>query len=366
MAPIGGDCFTGLAHSIPALARAQREAGAIVEMVTTDRRGPFAEDVPQVPVRWWFDVRFDRQALLARLARKTFSVVVFHSTYIPVHARLAKACRDSGVPYVLTPRAGLTAGARARRRWKKAVANRLWFDRLVRGAAAIHFLTETERRTSATGDRPAFVVGNGIDLPESWEKTLSADPKGPLRLTYIGRLSIRAKGLDRLLDGCATLAGRDARVAKRLRVGIHGPGTRTETRWLTRTIHKRGLASWVFLEAPVFGSAKAALLRETDLFLHTSRFEGMPMAVLEALAHGVPCLLSGGTGLADEVQAGGAGIAAPEAAEELATVLGALDPRGLADMRPGARAFASDHSWEIIGRRTVEKVSEILKRYPRN
>ncbi|MBD2561236.1 MULTISPECIES: glycosyltransferase [Nostoc] len=40
---------------------------------------------------------------------------------------------------------------------------------------------------------------------------------------------------------------------------------------------------------------------------YTSRFEGHPIAVLEALSYGLPCLLTPGTNMAKEVEAAGAG-----------------------------------------------------------
>ena len=44
---------------------------------------------------------------------------------------------------------------------------------------------------------------------------------------------------------------------------------------------------------------------EFDLFIHTFRFEGHPIAVLEALSYGIPCLLTPGTNMAGEVEAAG-------------------------------------------------------------
>ncbi|MBD2508806.1 glycosyltransferase [Nostoc muscorum FACHB-395] len=46
---------------------------------------------------------------------------------------------------------------------------------------------------------------------------------------------------------------------------------------------------------------------EFDLLIHTFRFEGHPIAVLEALSYGIPCLLTPGTNIAGEVEAAGAG-----------------------------------------------------------
>ena len=57
---------------------------------------------------------------------------------------------------------------------------------------------------------------------------------------------------------------------------------------------------------PIAGADKKKVLKDADLFLHTSRSEGHPMGVLEALAYGIPCLLTPGTNMASEVAASGA------------------------------------------------------------
>ena len=57
----------------------------------------------------------------------------------------------------------------------------------------------------------------------------------------------------------------------------------------------------------IAGKAKEELLLNTDLFIMTSRLEGHPMGLIEALAYGVPCLVSRGTNMYDEVLSSNAG-----------------------------------------------------------
>mgnify|MGYP006268327367 FL=1 len=304
---------------------------------------------------------------MGRIARKAFSLVVFHSTYIPAHLKIATVCRGAGVPYILTPRAGLTDQAQARKRWKKALANRLGFGRFVRGASALHFLTPLEKSRSRTWGRPSFVVGNGIDLPNAADQRDSVTATDqPIRVCFIGRLSIRPKGIDLLLDALALWAKEDHSVADRVNVSLYGPGSRREREWIQNKLGQEKLAPWVSLEEAVAGSAKAEVLVRSDLFVHTSRFEGMPMAVLEALSYGTPCLLSPGTGLADEVEQAGAGIAVGSTVESVANALAGLDRQALRRMRPSARAFAEQRSWPIIARDTLNAYRPYrLARQPR-
>ena len=47
----------------------------------------------------------------------------------------------------------------------------------------------------------------------------------------------------------------------------------------------------------VYGDNKVKVLLDTDIFILTSRYEGMPMGVLEAWSYGIPCILSDGTNM---------------------------------------------------------------------
>ena len=57
----------------------------------------------------------------------------------------------------------------------------------------------------------------------------------------------------------------------------------------------------------VYGPEKKQLILDSDVFLMPSRFEGHPMALVEALSYGVPCLVTPGSNMMDEIQEKNAG-----------------------------------------------------------
>lgn len=110
-----------------------------------------------------------------------------------------------------------------------------------------------------------------------------------------------------------------------------------------------------------FGDEKLAFLASLDAFLHPSRHEGLPGAVLEAAALGVPLVVSEGTNLARAVRETGAGFGVPDG-----------DPAALtAALASVERAFRED-TLEERGRRAREDLAprfewtELEERIARN
>jgi len=127
---------------------------------------------------------------------------------------------------------------------------------------------------------------NGIDcLPYASILRERPDPAGALRLAYVGRLA-REKGLYELLTGLklAHAAGVRARLV------ITGSGPEEEG--LRRFVAAAGIGHAVSFAGPVCGAGKSALFAQSDLFVLPSHAEGLPYALLESMAAGVPAIVT--------------------------------------------------------------------------
>ena len=127
-------------------------------------------------------------------------------------------------------------------------------------------------------------VPNGIDCrPFARVPTVRSSPEFPLRLVYIGRLA-REKGLYESLQAVrlALQLGVDTRLV------IAGDGAEGER--LEQYAAALGIRSRVTFKGPVFGEAKVQLLGSADIALLPSYAEGLPYALLEAMAAGLPVL----------------------------------------------------------------------------
>lgn len=149
------------------------------------------------------------------------------------------------------------------------------------------------------------VLPNGIDSA-TYASLLRepADPPGTLRLLYLGRLT-KDKGLYELLQGLKI--ARAAGACARLVIAGSGP----EESRLQRFAREGGIADEVAFAGALSGADKAALLARSDALVLASYAEGLPYALLEGMAAGMPVIVTRVGAMPDVVVEGLHGIFVP-------------------------------------------------------
>lgn len=194
---------------------------------------------------------------------------------------------------------------------------------------------------------PVLALPNAID--DAPYAALGRSPGvagAPLRLVYIGRLA-REKGLLETLQGLK-LANAHGVLAQ-LAIAGSGPD---EAR-LRQVAHGLGLAAEVAFIGPLFGEAKARLLAGADVLVLASHGEGLPYALLEAMAAGNAVIATRVGAIPDVVVDGVHGLFVPPhnplaIARAIARLAG--DRRLLDRMSAAARRrIAGSYSLERLG-----------------
>lgn len=261
--------------------------------------GPRVSFVPlpfyRGPAQYLAQVRAIRQALCAAL--RPAGAVILRGGQIS--NSLAKTLAAAGRPYglevvgdpydVFAPGTG-SGVLRPFFRW--------WYPRqlrrLCRESRAVAYVTETalqERYPPAPG---AFATHySSIDLPADALAATSRSVVAPCRnLLAVGTMDQLYKGQHVLLDAFA----RTVREGADLTLALAGDG-RNRPR-LEEQARKYGLGGRVrFLGALRPGAAVREQMDRADLFVLPSLQEGLPRALIEAMARGLPCLATtvGGT-----------------------------------------------------------------------
>lgn len=204
------------------------------------------------------------------------------------------------------------------------------------------------------GSGQIVALPNGIDMtPFVGIKPapIRPDPMTPLRLVYLGRLA-KDKGLDELLTGLALACARGVRAE----LVIAGAGP--EEPRLRRLVAAAGLDSTVSFSGPVFGDAKTQLFARSDVFVLASYGEGLPYALLESMAAGVPPIVTAVGAMPDVVTENVHGLFVPlRDPDAIARAIASLaaDRALLAQMSSACRR-------RIAGRYTAERMASDLAR----
>jgi len=369
------------------MARAVAELGHAVSIYTTNQDGPGELEVPtNLPV-WregvevrYFPIQSPRfwgtSLPLAQALRRqipAFDLVHIHSLYLFHDLVAGHYCRRYAVPYVMRPQGTLDPYIHRRHRWRKRLMELLFEDRNIRRAAALHFTTAEEQQLAApfTFQTLGLVVPLGINfdefakLPEPGEfrRQYPEIGAGPIIL-FFGRVNFK-KGLDIL----ARAFGAVARQRKDVHLVIAGPDNDGWAAQVRTWLSEEGVLDCTTFTGMLLGPDRLAVLRDASIFVLPSYSENFGLAVIEAMAAGLPVIISDKVNIWREVQEGDAGRVVPcdsEAlAEQLLEILG--DPKTSAALGRRGRALVQEQfQWPMIARRLAEAYGRIIDEHQKS
>ena len=279
-----------------------------------------------------------------------------HSVFTPQNNFAA----GLGIPYGVTPQGGWSRQVlNGRRAAAKTVWVALFEKGLWAGASFIQAVSNTEERELRQLPKIGRLefIPNGVHIP----LRAANIPKREPYFLFLGRLAVEQKGLDLLVNAYSAARREHSCLPELL---IAGPDYRGGGAVLKALISRLELGDKVQLIGPVFGEPKSQLLAGAYVFVHPSRWEGMPLSILEALAQGTPCLVSQATGLSEWVEARSCGWSVGLGTPDLARALVRLtsdenDVRAKA--QHACSSVASDYSWAMI----ADRLSSLYGRFAR-
>jgi len=332
--------------------------------------GPFAEvfrsmgiDVVEVPTRRLGPGPLRR--LRDVIEDRAIDLVHSHGKGAGLYGRLA--ARRAGIAAVHTfhgihvPASPPGAGAAylALERW------------LARHSDALIHVSASQARAAARlrlgSEESTRLVVNGIDAARvaalAAERALPRRALGldPERLVVgtVARFD-PVKGLDVLVEAVA-------RLATRSRVALLLVGDGPEGAALRTLVERRGLRGTVLFPGAVPDAARC--LGAIDVYVSASRAEGLPLAVLEAMACRRPVVATRVPGHVDVIESGQSGVLVPpDDPDALARAVDELlrEPARREALGEGARARVErDFSADRMAAQTAEVYRDALARHPR-
>jgi glycosyltransferase involved in cell wall biosynthesis len=270
-------------------------------------------------------VDFDSRELpriVAAIRKRHGNNVLFNVNSVSRPAiKISRELREQGIQYVHT-----SVGDLHWRSFPNFVKKFLFVNflsRSVRGASGVHVLTQQEANrlkyllpfwTGSTTVAPYVVRASAVGGSLRLRRSDVGLPEDGFLFMYLGRMDMRQKGLDILVRAFSMLP------PERCRLALVGPnrvgarqGSRDDLEKLARSLDCEDRVHFI---SPQEGEKKWRALKVADAFVHPSRWDGFAISVAEALACGIPTVISNRMNIAAD--------------------LGVHDAVSIAELRPGS------------------------------
>lgn len=275
-----------------------------------------------------------------------FDVIHSYETWSYATFAAFHAARKHKVPVVVMPADSLGVASRRYKRVRKWLYRKLVLDDILRKADCLHLLSRGEiKQVDTLGyTTPRIIVPNGVSLagpaPGAKAEFLEAYPllAGKRVILFVGRLHW-GKGVDVLARSFALLAAKFPDAVLLVVGPEDGAGGDFAAELATA-----GLLDRTVLTGMLYGARLRAAYHVAEIFVLPSRGESSSNALLEAMAAGLPVVISEHCNLPEVAEHGG-GFVVPLDAESVSEAIGKL----LTDARLGARMGSAAR--KLVGER---------------
>ncbi len=284
-------------------------------------------------------------------------LVIFHEVYRVQYLKIAKNLLKNKVPYIIVAHGSLTKKAQAKKRIKKIIGNILFFGKFIKKAQAIQCLSKRELEQTKIVKKK-FISTNGIDIPKEFKKDFNAHCTD---IVFIGRYDIYYKGLDIFFDAVKSLESFINQ--HNVKISMYGPDNNNCFKQVEDLIKEKGVEKLITQNSAITGEQKKDRLIKSDIFIQTSRSEGMPLGIIEALSYGVLCLVTEGTNLGEIISEYNAGWVAKTTVEDVAETIkkAVLEKQEYSEKSSNAIKLAKENFvWDKVIQDELDNYSKII------
>ncbi|NJO41834.1 MAG: glycosyltransferase [Cyanobacteria bacterium RU_5_0] len=377
--------YGGPSQMVLGLSKGLAAHGVDVTILTTNANGDVGQaplDVPlDRPVKQdGYQIRYFRCSpfrrykfsieLLHWLTRHVteFNLAHIHALFSPISTAAATVARFRHLPYILRPLGTLDPADLQKKRQLKQLYAALFERSNLAGASAVHFTSDQEAKISERFG----ITTNDLVIPLGVPKL--ADRHGSVQdlrrdlgipidcpiVLFMSRID-RKKGLDLVLPALKQLL--EEGLQFHFMLAGSNPQDPDYENQIQVQIQRSPLSAHTTITGFASGEFKAALLQASDLFVLPSYYENFGIAVAEAMAAGVPVVISDQVHIWREIQQAEAGwVSSCEVASLKAQLRSALQtPQERQRRGANAKAHTIEHySWDAIAQQMIQAYQQIL------
>jgi glycosyltransferase involved in cell wall biosynthesis len=296
---------------------------------------------------------------LLRTLLKDASFVHIHGVWEPILKNAASIARRNLVPYCLEPHGMLDVWSMSQKRLKKQLALFLGYRKMLDRANFILALNADEAQLlGPLGLRaPNLIIPNGIFLEEfavlpqkGFFREFLPELDGKRIVFFLSRLHTK-KGLDILAAAFARLAKSHPDV----NLVVAGPDDGARDGFVA-LVNQLGMKDRVHIVGPLYGSDKLRALVDATCFCLPSRQEGFSVAITEAMACGLPVVISDACHFPEVKSAHAGAVVSLDAVEVAAALASILDSPAMASAMGsnGQRLVRENYTWPRIAEQTIQ------------
>lgn len=235
-----------------------------------------------------YDTYYSNNIAFNKLVKTNdFHLVIFHGIFFIDYWYYYRICINNKIPFLIKPHSSLMRSSWKKSRVKKWLFYYLGLNLFLRKANGIIFINNEEQKNSYSFNPNSLIEQNGVEFsPNSFRKTYSHK----IRLLFFSRIDFYHKGLDYLLQALCLL--KDKGLTDKVEFNFYGVGEQNEVAKLNAFIKKYNL-SFVEYRGGIYDeSQRGEMFSNSDILVLTSRYEGFPTVITEALYFGIPPIVT--------------------------------------------------------------------------
>lgn len=287
-----------------------------------------------------------------------YDIVHIHSFFSYTTLRTANEANKQHIPYVLRPAGALDEFSFQQKQFKKQLFFNFFGEQILKNAKMVHCTSRFEEaqilKKDPTAKTKIIPLGTYLEgNPRNENEKNSA-----LTLIYLGRFYPN-KGLELLIQAVARLknSGRE------LKLILAGKGDPSYEMKLKNLIQQEGVAGQILWVGFLGEAEKAVWFAKADVFVLPSDHENFGISAVEAMACGLPVIVSDQVGISEEIVSSKAGLIIERNESQLIAAIEHFinNPKDIEQIGTNAQKLAEEKfRWPQIADQLTELYNSIL------